>query len=166
MSIEKHVTILQLSDLHFGKLKNNPLFFHEWIDSKDSSFESLCKEALDKYKIVPDIVVICGDFVCDGSDNEQFMEAATNIKKLCNSLNIIKKPSDWSRLIIVPGNHEVDRSESFNQKRLNKFITNFFTEVYSEADSDTKNERIPPIASGTLTDNIYNLWPQIIKGLS
>ena len=101
--MNKHYSILHISDLHKGE--NNDF---------DHLFASLCNDAdsYDQDIPKPEFIVVCGDLAegANGEDAEekivkQYQEVESFLDKLVRHfLN-----GDKSRIIIVPGNHDLYR---------------------------------------------------------
>ena len=106
--MNKHYSILHISDLHKGE--NNDF---------DHLFASLCNDAdsYDRNIPRPEIIVVCGDLAegANGDNAEekivrQYDEVETFLNKLVQHfLN-----GDKSRIIIVPGNHDLYRGATIN----------------------------------------------------
>jgi 3',5'-cyclic AMP phosphodiesterase CpdA/CheY-like chemotaxis protein len=114
--------ILHLSDLHFGR---------------DFAFYSIAPEELISEglpKLVrdgpPNLLVISGDFASSGSEAE-FSRAREFILALCMALHI-----PLEHVVIVPGNHDIDRSATIEARRFSPFI-DFLVTLYSEAGDPT-----------------------------
>ena len=138
------ITILQLTDLHYGTLEPDVRGFkHEWPKDCDSSFATSCLAALKDANLEPDIVAVCGDMVCRGSNVDQHKEAADQLRFLCTELGF-HRSRDWARLIVVPGNHDVSRDENTVKHRLKNHVEHFLRPLYRDADPATRRERIPP----------------------
>lgn len=98
--MKSDVDIIHLSDLHFGQ-------HHRYVG--DSPYETLLSKTIedldilsDKYKVDPSLVIITGDLAETSSKNEY-----SEVKDFLNGL--IKEISlDASRVVIVPGNHDVN----------------------------------------------------------
>ncbi len=96
------VTILQLSDLHFGE-------DHRFQKVRDKRFPHEDMPSLQKALITslktsgkqPDIVVVSGDLTERG-DFQEFNQALSFLKGLEKALKLDRK-----RFIVVPGNHDV-----------------------------------------------------------
>lgn len=96
---DKQITILHLSDFHFSEENREDInivldaLFADWDNLKD------------KYNLTPDIIVISGDLAKTG-DQAEYKFALTWLKDLLKKINL---PPD--RVFIVPGNHDVNRTE-------------------------------------------------------
>lgn len=97
------VSILHLSDLH----KDNS-------DSYDNLLQSL-KDDCDKYTVSgikkPEIIVISGDLISGGT-TEEIKTQYSNVATFINQLVDFYLNGDKTRVIIVPGNHDIDWNES------------------------------------------------------
>jgi len=158
-------SILHISDLHFGKLPEpkGRLFCHQWQPPEKEDFVSLCHKALQDARIQPDFVVLCGDMVCSGSEASQHTEAAQAIIRLCKGLCKFRSPQDWARLLIVPGNHEVDRNEPVVNLRFSKHVEHFLRTVYANADEETLRMRVPTIDPQTGFTPENPTWPRLAR---
>ena len=106
-------TILHLTDMHFAKDKNRKQ--HVWrLESESGSTQHSMVEAikasLGDRKI--GLVIASGDFTFVGSKTE-FDEAAASLSLLLGTLDL-----DADRLIIIPGNHDIQwaTDEVYNHK--------------------------------------------------
>lgn len=102
-------SILHISDLHKGDGAN--------LDNLFASLIQDCEKYTDEGIVKPSIIVISGDVVNGAEGNNaiseirrQYEEVAAFLNKLVNSF----LDGDKSRLIIVPGNHDVCREHSKN----------------------------------------------------
>ncbi|WP_321307222.1 metallophosphoesterase [Marinifilum fragile] len=115
--------ILHLSDYHYKSLKSDKF-------SEDNIIDKLCT-SLKEQKNNIDLVLFTGDLVFSGKIKEEFYEAKRNfLDKISIALNI-----DSKKIIICPGNHDVDRdckleslehfidNEIKDNSSLNKFIS-------------------------------------------
>ena len=94
--------VLHLSDLHFGSLRRPKDFKNHFRDNWDKLSEAIAR-AVKGNKV--QMVVISGDMVCDGSDEHQYEVATKFVEKLLKDINL-----DSSKLLVVPGNHDLNRS--------------------------------------------------------
>lgn len=102
---EEPIRILHLSDIHFGSDQSLSMksVFRELVDF-------ICEDA--QSGMIPDLVAITGDLVQTGKP-EEYKKAFEWLKN-----NLWKKLAKYSpegdlprnRLLLVPGNHDVDRS--------------------------------------------------------
>jgi predicted phosphodiesterase len=92
-------SILHISDLH----KDNE-------DNYDNLFSSL-KDDCDNYIksgiIKPQIIVVSGDII-RGGDSDEIIKQYNEVKIFLNGLTNYFLDGDKSRIIIVPGNHDID----------------------------------------------------------
>jgi len=93
----KSITWLHISDLHFSTK-----------DSHDSNFVTgpLLKDIsrFIERKIIPDFIIVSGDIASSGQTKE-YKKARTFFQELLEITNV-----DLKHLILVPGNHDVDRN--------------------------------------------------------
>lgn len=108
-SKDNTLTILHISDLHFGKdhyfNDDSGLSLGLWFDK--------FKEILTEKKIKPDIIFISGDVASIGSIDD-FTSAQRFIQK--ELLDYFKIP-----LVIVPGNHDLLWARNSNEKHYKRF---------------------------------------------
>ncbi len=127
--------ILQLSDLHYGEIAKKKDFKHRFkkynnITSTDEDTEELvqkCSKAVKQYASddIPLFIVITGDLVCQGGVREQYETAYKNISLLMSSLNVT-----CDKIIIVPGNHDVDRP-SEGRSPLKDYIQEVHNKIFA-----------------------------------
>jgi len=92
-------TWLHLSDLHVGKSNE----FDENVVYK-ALLKDISKE-IDEKGLQPDLLIFSGDLVFSGK-SDQYSEACQQLDKL-----LLKLKLPQERLLIVPGNHDVDRDK-------------------------------------------------------
>lgn len=119
-----NVTILHLSDLHFGSAHRYP----DWeLDSYNSLFSKLTEDldALrEQHDVSPDAVVVTGDLTCQGKPSE-FEAAGHFLNGLREKLEIERQ-----HVVIVPGNSDLN-PRLFQAARLNAEANEEeFTEPY------------------------------------
>lgn len=97
------LTILHLSDLQFGR--------HHRYPKGDDSYQTLFAKQVDdveylkeKYNVHPNAVVVTGD-VAEGSVPQEYALARSFFEKLAAKLKLPRE-----RIVIVPGNHDVNWS--------------------------------------------------------
>ena len=120
------IRILHLSDIHLGKslwkFNNNP-------DEKDRfNFNEYCSTLIDYIKTLetkPDFIIITGDLADSGYDKDSYDLLLSFLLKLCSQVSF-----DKERILIVPGNHDVNRIQSSIEHRLDKF-QNFINKFYN-----------------------------------
>ena len=101
-------TILHLSDIHFG----SEHAFQEKLQVEDL-MSLVLREITAKEKI--DLVVVSGDLTSRGTEQE-FEHAADFLSSIARTLQLGPE-----RFVIVPGNHDIYRSEEPN-RRFSKFV--------------------------------------------
>lgn len=143
--------ILHLSDLHFGEIAGRN-FKHQW-DYPGEGLVAKCHQALKAHDISPNVVVISGDLICDGSVDAQYSEAKEHLLALCAVLELTS-----DRIIIVPGNHDLDRTETDDRSRLLKF-RGVLEGVYTDA---PLRSRIPPRTWDSHEKNVYDGWNPVV----
>ena len=124
-SNDNTLTILHISDLHFGK----DHYFNDDSGSSLGLWFDKFKEILSKKKIKPDIIFISGDVASIGSIDD-FTSAQSFIQK--ELLDYFKIP-----LVIVPGNHDLEWARSFNEKH-NKRFDNYLNFLFNLRQIKTK----------------------------
>ncbi|MEZ4301949.1 MAG: HipA N-terminal domain-containing protein [Polyangiaceae bacterium] len=97
------VTILHLSDLHFGRKHR---FEKEGLGTLLSRVVTDLAERADRDGLRPDLVVLSGDFAEYGK-HEEFNQAATFVRGLAAHLSLPPR-----RFVIVPGNHDINWNKS------------------------------------------------------
>ncbi len=105
---KKSPVMLHLSDLHFGK-------FHAF---KNVSAEELFESCLDNvlHEATPNLLIISGDLTSVGDESE-FSKAREFILRICHRLKL-----SLDQTVIVPGNHDIDRNTSGEDKRFSNYI--------------------------------------------
>lgn len=128
--------ILCLSDIHY-KESEKSYVYGEKISEK--LFDSVGVNKLDVLfaameEIGPiDLLIFCGDYIVGKNDKEEKIESINTfidfLKRVENSPNIFKSEISHTcdRILVVPGNHDVNRDESdilddFN-KKLSRYLT-------------------------------------------
>ena len=101
--MNNHFSILHISDLHKGE--NNDF---------DHLFASMCNDAdsYDREMPRPEIIVISGDLAegAEGDDAEEIIRKQYDeVESFLNKLVYHFLKGDKSRIIIVPGNHDLFR---------------------------------------------------------
>jgi hypothetical protein len=101
---ERKFTILHISDLH----KQNEDDYDNVLQSlKDDCFR-YCKDfSLPK----PEVIVVTGDVIKGGTPSEINVQY-TQVEDFLNKLTEFFLENDKSRIIIVPGNHDIDWNKS------------------------------------------------------
>lgn len=150
--MRRKFNLLHLSDLHFGEIEGLD-FKHKWPVAAEG-LVTKCRDALLEYGIQPDFIVISGDLVCDGRKLEQYEEAKRQIAQLCTLLGVRA-----DRLIVIPGNHDVDRAEADGRKRLSKF-RGVLEGVYTE---HGVRPRVPPESWDSHDAIDYQGWSPVVK---
>jgi len=152
MTNKKSITLLHLSDIQFGI---NHRFELKDISDKNFDLNNIfdrltidINKLNNEYNIHPDIVIVTGDIVERGQKSE-----FDNAVKFFNDLSIFLK-IDKSNIIIVPGNHDINRkaceayfaeceSDEVEPKLPYepkwKHFKNFCTEFYGEKSDYFKN---------------------------
>ncbi len=111
-----NLTIAQFSDLH--RSQDSPISNPALIDSLMLDMDTYTAEGL---ATKPDILIISGDIV-QGSTNtgiafEQIKQQYDEALNFLNSLSEKLFEGDKSRIIIVPGNHDISWTESRNSMK-------------------------------------------------
>lgn len=131
-------SILHLSDIHIGLLSKD--FKHGFAKNQESGLSEVVNkitEALGNEK--PDFVAISGDLVCVGKNDKEHTESVETINGLIEKLGI----KDKRRVFVVPGNHDVNRSDDY-KVRLTNHIDLFMKKFYN--DKEETADRIPNIS--------------------
>jgi 3',5'-cyclic AMP phosphodiesterase CpdA len=92
---KQDLTILHLSDLHFGDS-------FRFKPRSGASLAERIKKALEKKNLIADAVVLSGDFG-DKQPGEELDDAKKQLDQLRKSLDIL--PDRW---IVIPGNHDIN----------------------------------------------------------
>lgn len=102
----KKLTIAHISDLH--RTCDNPISNVALLNSLMNDMDTYATQGIDK----PDILIVSGDIVQGSADinllAKQYDEALDFLDKLAGELF----NSDKSRIILIPGNHDISWSES------------------------------------------------------
>lgn len=130
--------ILCLSDIHFMESEKSYVYGEKFseklirsvgIDKLDVLFA-----AIEEMGPI-DLLVFCGDYIVGKNDKEEKRKSINKfidfLERVENSTNIFRREirHTCDRILIVPGNHDINRDESdilddFNRK-LNKYLTPF-----------------------------------------
>ncbi|BFG81009.1 hypothetical protein PTKU46_90430 [Paraburkholderia terrae] len=104
-SIRKGFTVLHLSDLHYGTASQDDVDWKVWIDGAERTqrVERLSKY-IDRLPASPDFLVVSGDITIAGDP----AGLAAFEKALIRGIKDHKLP-DARHIVIVPGNHDVNR---------------------------------------------------------
>ena len=101
--MNKHYSILHISDLHKGENNNFNQLYASLCNDADSYDQDIPK---------PEIIVVCGDLAeganGDGAE-EKIKKQYEEVETFLNKLVIHFLNGDKSRIIIVPGNHDLYR---------------------------------------------------------
>ncbi|MDX9744117.1 MAG: metallophosphoesterase [Arcobacteraceae bacterium] len=111
MKIDK-LTIAHISDLH--RSSDNPISNEALLTSLIRDIDTYSTEGIHK----PDILIVSGDIV-QGSNNYEkaatlLSEQYTEALEFLNSLADVLFDGDKSKIILVPGNHDISWTESKN----------------------------------------------------
>jgi 3',5'-cyclic AMP phosphodiesterase CpdA len=113
----KKLTIAHISDLH--RTYDNPISNVALLNSLMHDMDTYTTQGIDK----PDILIVSGDIVQGSADinllAKQYDEALDFLNKLASELF----NSDKSRIILIPGNHDVSWSESKKSMKKNRRTT-------------------------------------------
>lgn len=134
--------ILCLSDIHFEESKNSYIygekFSEELLNSVGVNKLDVLFAAMEEIGPI-DLLIFCGDYIV-GKDNKEEKRKSINtfidfLEKVENSTDIFGDKMDHTcdRILVVPGNHDINRDEidildDFNRK-LNKYLTPFKSKV-------------------------------------
>ncbi len=103
--------LVQMSDLHFGKSTE----FSYWGSAEDGPLldalknditETIPKE-FPEFNRKPDLIVVIGDITHNARD-EEYDKFETFIRRLTAALRGLEDAEGTDRLVIVPGNHDVN----------------------------------------------------------
>ena len=96
---KNNFSILHISDLHKRNEDN--------YDNLLSSLVEDCKEYIDKGITKPEIIVVSGDIIRGGT-NDEILEQYKQSEQFLNGLTNFFLGGDKKRIIIVPGNHDIN----------------------------------------------------------
>lgn len=99
MKQQKKISILHISDLHKNEGDDFKNLFQKMVDDCDR----YVKQGIEK----PNIIVVSGDLIRGGRPDE-IKQQYTEAKSFLEDLTDFFLNKDKSRIIIVPGNHDVD----------------------------------------------------------
>ena len=124
--------IHHLSDVHFGsssyKPTNRSRIIPERTERNAKAYQAhLSKLGDDSF---PDLVVISGDFATFAEEDEMDAAADFVTRILKTMVSKGKGPASAPKVMIVPGNHDVDWRKSTSEESHNRF-TRFANTVYS-----------------------------------
>ena len=103
MNPPSSLTILHLSDMHFGRLHR---FEREGLGSLLSRIQDDLHARMSRFGLKPDLVVLSGDFAEFGKRTE-FDQALAFVQGLRDNLDLPAR-----RFVMVPGNHDVNWNKS------------------------------------------------------
>ena len=95
----KKISILHISDLH----KNEGDDFDNLLQSMKDDCEQYLRKGIAK----PNIIVVSGDLIRGGKSNE-IKEQYNEVRSFLEALTAYFLDGDKNRIVIVPGNHDVD----------------------------------------------------------
>ncbi|HNG94796.1 MAG TPA: metallophosphoesterase [Acidobacteriota bacterium] len=122
---------LHLSDIHFGEAQGT---------GRDAVLNRLIddvRELRERDQLAPDLIFITGDIAWSGKPNQYEKQAKPFLEKLQAAADV-----EPSRIFLIPGNHDVDRSQiksialkKFQEdliappagENAQKFVTDFLT---------------------------------------
>lgn len=128
--------ILCLSDIHFTKSEKSCVygekFSEELSDSVGVNKLDILFSAMEEIGPI-DLLIFCGDYIVGKNDKEEKRKSINTfmgfLDRVENSPNIFRSEINHTceRILVVPGNHDVNRDESdilddFN-KKLNRYLT-------------------------------------------
>lgn len=133
--------ILCLSDIHFD--------FSETCDSYGEAINSKLTESLesDKFKIMLeafekigpiDLLVFCGDYILGRNSDETKIKSFEEFQKFLNKIESSPKlfnenvTSINDRIILIPGNHDVSRTDEDALSRFKKLTTSYISPLYEK----------------------------------
>lgn len=142
------VNILHLSDLHFGAGGKDP----NVLAQRENAFNGFLN-AVAQQEWNPDILVISGDIAYKGK-NADYLQAMTWLNEICFKLDI---PPE--RIILVPGNHDVDRDETIgmepppNAKKADNWLSvrnlRHFKKYFADYIEFCNNMKLPKFSIGS-----------------
>lgn len=109
----KEYSILHISDLHKGKKSSYLNLF--------SSLKSDCEEYIKEDIVKPEIIVVSGDLIEGAIGVNAFQEIESqykDVERFLNDLVVYFLDGDKSRIVIVPGNHDINREYSLQSMKL------------------------------------------------
>ena len=113
-----------ISDLHFGALKYTPEnkipLLDKTFDKKHNAQHYLDYLQQQKSIELPDIVLIPGDLTSYASEDE-FYAAEDFIKQLSKRLKDKPSTIEKHRIVIVPGNHDLDWSHDNHEEKIRRY---------------------------------------------
>lgn len=162
--LKSSIDIIHLSDLHFGQ-------HHRYIG--DTPYETLLSKTLEdldflsnEYKVDPSLVIITGD-LAEKSDPTEYSKVREFLDGLLEKFSL-----DASKVVIVPGNHDVNwdmyrSSELYHKAHRKPFNPPYFEKfrIFKEFCDDFYE------GSYTFSEKLYNIFPYpeldlIIAGLN
>ena len=138
------IRILQLSDLHFGSsheegidVKEGGEFLKDSVKHSPTDYLLSGIATLDP---LPDLIFLSGDFVTGRDTNKDYSQTIKIISKLANDKNkyINNDNTDIefkNRILVVPGNHDVNRDASDPLHNFRETFSDFLT-PYTSPDYD------------------------------
>ena len=120
MIMEKKIFV-HISDMHVAERKHsggvvNSRAVQTFLtappqDSDKNYIEAICKEIKDEYKDSEFYLLVSGD-IADSAEKTEYEAAKSYLEIIINELNI-----DKERILLVPGNHDINRFDCQTQAR-------------------------------------------------
>lgn len=127
--MNKHYSILHISDLHKGENNNFEHLFASLCNDSDSYEQNIPK---------PEIIVVCGD-LADGAKGDEadkkIQKQYREVEEFLNKLVSHFLNGDKSRIIIVPGNHDLYQESTIKSMEVvHDDLRDFAKERYFKGD--------------------------------
>lgn len=111
MKIEK-LTIAHISDLH--RSSDNPISNIALLNSLIRDMDVYTEQGIDK----PDLLIVSGDIVQGDSDTGLLKKQYDEALDFLNNLAVNLFDGDKSRIILIPGNHDINWAESIKSMKI------------------------------------------------
>ncbi|MGH8653107.1 MAG: metallophosphoesterase family protein [Gammaproteobacteria bacterium] len=165
--MDQYCIILHLSDLHFGEtgahlFRQNEISgaMHAFLPSLEISVsERLLAIASERSGLIPDLIVLSGDYTCAWESDDvkrRFAYTLTNqfISHVLSVVNQLRQENGRTRLlkesvVIIPGNHDVRRDD------FEKRYTPFFRDLIKGFYGDNLGAMMPHAAGAEEASNVY-----------
>lgn len=144
--------IVHISDIHFGSSHSKGIDAKPAASGLSQHFESsptkyVC-DALEKLNPKPDLIFLSGDYITGADKKKDYSDTKDFLSKIANRSGLYLNKSSAldfvDRVLMVPGNHDVDREEREPLKNFKDAFSDYLT-PYSMINSTSKIRRFAPL---------------------